>query len=158
MKRLHVLFAAMFALPACATVPAEAGGLGSISYETGPCFGACPVYQVTVNADGTGTFDGRRFTTVTGRRTFTVTSAQWRAFSTHLAPHRPDGEEVIGPGHARCRMQATDHPSATVTWNDGPGGDRLAFYFGCHDAENETLARALEAAPTLLPIREYIGR
>jgi len=25
-----------------------------ISYETGPCFGACPIYRVTLNEDGSG--------------------------------------------------------------------------------------------------------
>ena len=58
----------------------------SITYETGPCFGACPVYSVTVRPDGTGVFDGKRFTAVSGVRAFTLTKAQYDAFAARLAP------------------------------------------------------------------------
>ncbi|MBX3563660.1 MAG: hypothetical protein KF730_03690 [Sphingomonas sp.] len=32
----------------------------SIRYETSACFGACPIYVVTLRPDGTGTFEGKR--------------------------------------------------------------------------------------------------
>ena len=85
----------------------------SISYETGPCFGACPVFRVTVNSDGSGTFEGRRFTAVTGERGFRVTPAQYRAFADQLAPLRPASGTMRYAGEA-CEMTATDMPSAEV--------------------------------------------
>lgn len=129
----------------------------SITYETGPCFGRCPVYRVTVSADGAGWFEGQRFTAVEGGRRFRVTRAQYDAFATRLAPYRPRGSENISHGHARCRMAATDHPSVSVSWVSGRAADRLAFYYGCRDAQNAAMARALESAPELLPIAAMIG-
>ncbi len=155
--KVIALLAVFLVAPACASAPPEGGGVRSISYETGPCFGACPVYRVVVNVDGSGRFEGRRFTAVEGQRGFAVTPGQWRAFVARLAPYRPSGAEAIGPGHPRCQMQATDHPSATVTWSGAGGEDRLAFYYGCRDAENAALARALREAPGLLPIGDLIG-
>jgi hypothetical protein len=35
--------------------------LTSITLRRGPCFGSCPMYEVTLRADGTATWDGERF-------------------------------------------------------------------------------------------------
>lgn len=110
-------------LAGCATTPqAEAAGsqVRSISYETGPCFGACPVYRVSVSADGSGRFEGRNFTAVRGERTFRLTPAQYRAFAAQLAPLRPARGSRRYSGDA-CRIMATDLPSAEVTWSGGGG-------------------------------------
>lgn len=147
-------------LSGCATsLPAEAEQrpAPSISYETGPCFGACPVYRVTVNADGTGRFEGRDFTAVRGERAFRITPAQYRAFSAQLEPLRPARGSRRYAGDA-CRIMATDLPSAQVTWS-GPGGEQqLYFYFGCDMDRNQAIAERLRAAPRLLPIAGLIGR
>jgi len=39
----------------------------SIALRRGPCFGTCPVYEVTLAADGTATWNGERFVDRTGR-------------------------------------------------------------------------------------------
>ena len=149
--------AMLLALAGCATT-AGAGPAGeTISYETGPCFGACPVYKVTVGPDGTGTFEGRRFTAVTGSSSFRLTPAQFRAFAAQLAPVRPARGTVRYSGEA-CRMMATDLPSAEVVWSGSGGERRLYFYFGCDMERNRALAARLRAAPRLLPIAEMIGR
>ena len=130
----------------------------SISYETGACFGTCPIYRVTVRSNGTGQFEGRRFTTAEGVRNFRLSRSQFLAFAGHLASYRPRGVEEINYGHARCRRPATDHPSVTVTWAGGRREDRLSFYYGCRDPGNAAMAQALSTAPDLLPIRDFIGR
>ena len=152
MKRLILgLFAATAASGALAQPRAE-----TITYETGPCFGSCPVYRVTVSADGIGWFEGRRFTAVAGGRRFRLTAAQYAAFAERLAPYRPRGIENIGYGTARCRQPMTDHPSASVSWVNGGQVDRLSFYHGCRNG-NEALGQALGDAPALLPIGDLIG-
>ena len=40
---------------------AYAGQIPSVSLERGPCFGSCPVYNVTLRSDGTATWNGERF-------------------------------------------------------------------------------------------------
>jgi hypothetical protein len=151
-KLVPGLFAAMLASAAQAQPRGE-----SITYETGACFGRCPIYAVTVRADGAGRFEGRNFTAVSGVRTFRLSARQYRAFAARLAPHRPRGVEEINMGHSRCRRPATDLPSVAVTWRNGRGVDRLSFYYGCLDPGNAALAQALRGAPELLPIGDFIG-
>jgi len=130
----------------------------SISYETGPCFGACPVYRVTVSPDGSGTFEGRRFTAVTGERSFRITPEQYRAFAAQLAPLRPAEGSVRMSGEA-CRQMATDLPSAEVTWFSPIGNSQsYYFYYGCDMDRNRAIAERLTEAPRLLPIQAFIGR
>ena len=155
------LAALAFALGGCATTSdagAADGAPSNISYRTGPCFGACPVYSVTVDADGVGRFEGRDFTAVEGERAFRVTPAQFREFAAHLAPLRPENGDVRYAGE-RCGIMATDLPSAEVTWTTQAGESRsLYFYFGCDMDRNRAIAERLRAAPGLLPIGEMIGR
>lgn len=145
----------------CATVPATgpvAVESDAISYETGPCFGTCPVYKVTVSPDGAGTFEGRNFTAATGTRTFRVTPAQYRAFAAQLAPLRPREGSVRMSGEA-CRSMATDLPSAEVTWSSQIGSAQSYYFnYGCDMDRNRAIAERLRAAPDLLPIAELIGR
>jgi hypothetical protein len=142
------------ALPASAAPPTTP--VQTISYETGPCFGACPVYRVHVSSDGSGRFEGIRFTAVTGPRQFRATYEQYRAFARRLEPVRPARGSVRYEGRA-CRTTATDLPSVEVTWRSPRGTQSLYFYHGCDMQRNRALARRLDAAPALLPIGDFIG-
>lgn len=139
--------------PAPATVRGEL-----IRYSTSPCFGACPVYSVTVRPDGTGTFEGQRFTAVTGTRDFRLSRAHYDAFTDRLAPYRPrSGSVRYAPGEANCGQTATDMPSVEVQWDGRAGHRALSFYFGCDREKNRVMADALGSAPDLLPIASLIG-
>ncbi|HWT12026.1 MAG TPA: DUF6438 domain-containing protein [Allosphingosinicella sp.] len=150
---------ALAALAGCATATEGAPGPApaSISYETGPCFGACPVYRVTVSADGRGVFEGRRFTAVEGERPFRIAPDRFRALVAHLEPIRPAGAEMRYSGDA-CEAMATDLPSAEVTWDMPAGRQQLYFYHGCDMEKNRAIAERLDAVPSLLPIAELISQ
>ena len=156
MKKLLVLAAAL-AVPASAQSPTRSP-TRSITYETGVCFGRCPVYSVTVYSNGRATFTGRRFTAVEGTREFRVPAGTYSRLARHLEPLRPARAEEIRYSGDRCRVMATDLPSATVTWR-GQGGDRsLYFYYGCDMQRNRAIAERMRAVPTLLPLGDFIGR
>ena len=144
---------AAFALPSSA-----AAQLTSITYETGPCFGACPVYRVTVNANGTGVFEGRRFTALRGTRRFRLSVAQFRAFAGRLAPLRPARGVLHYDRPPLCRAMATDQSSLDVRWRGAGGEQGLDVYFGCDMETNRAMIDRLTGAPALLPIRDFIGR
>src|SRR5512139_4200220 len=125
-------FAAFTLTGGCVTTgdaPGAAPDPQRISYETGPCFGACPVYRVTVSADGEGQFEGKRFTAVQGQREFRVSPDEYRAFAAALAPLRPAGGAVRYDGPPRCKRMATDLPSVTVTWHGSDGAEQSLFYY-----------------------------
>lgn len=147
----------------CTHAAARPGGTAAageaITLATGACFGACPVYRVTIRPDGTGTFEGQRFTAVTGVRAFTADPAAYRRFAAMLAPYRPaQGVLDYERDRSLCGDDiATDMLSADVTWA-GESERRLHFYFGCGMERNRTLRETLAAAPRVLPIAGFIGR
>lgn len=156
MKKIAIVAAAALALPgAAAAQPRPATPVETITFETGPCFGFCPVYRVTVNSNGTGTFEGRHHTAVTGTRSFRLRPGQYQVFARHLAPLRPARGTIRYAGE-RCRIAATDLPSAEVTWRSRRGTQGLYFYYGCDMQKNRAIAARLTAAPGLLPIGAFI--
>ena len=154
MKSIGIIALALAALPACATAP-PATPVQTIYFETGPCFGTCPVYRFHVNSDGSGDFEGIRFTAFTGSRPFRATTQQYQAFARQLEPIRPASGSVRYAGEA-CRSTATDLPSAQVTWHSPRGLQSLYFYYGCDMQQNRALAERLSTAPALLPIGDFI--
>jgi hypothetical protein len=155
MKRLAPLLAALAALPAPAA-SSPATPVQTITYETGPCFGRCPVYRVTISSTGSGSFEGIRFTAVTGTRALHATSAQYQAFASRLEPIQPARGSIRYQG-SMCRATITDQPSVEVTWRSPRGTQSLYYYYGCDLARNRALAERLTSAPSLLPIGDFIG-
>jgi hypothetical protein len=134
------------------------GKVESITYATGPCFGTCPVYTVTVHANGSGLFTGQAHTTVTGNQAFSVTSAQYAAFVHHLAPIRPASGIVRYDVPPRCTPPTiTDLPSTDVKWNGTNGQQQeLYVYHGCRFTDSAAVIQRLQQAPDLLPIGSFI--
>lgn len=167
MRRLSIMALGLLALAGCVKPSGGPAGPGkpvaiesdSIRYETGPCYGRCPVYSVTVRPDGTGVFEGKRFTAVTGERAFRLTSAQYDAFAAKLAPYRPESGQVrYAPGEKNCEPAATDASSVDVTWTRAIGDSQgLYFYYGCRAEKNRPLGQALGEAVEGLPIHDLIG-
>lgn len=144
-------------LAAGATPPPAHDAPESITYETGACYGTCAIYAVTVHADGSGLFVGRRYTTVKGRRRFRVTSNQYRIFAAQLAPLRPRSGAVRYDGPQLCADMATDLASADVKWHMRDGSEQeLYFYYGCDMDSKRAMADRLATAPDLLPIAAFI--
>ncbi|USU04587.1 DUF6438 domain-containing protein [Sphingomonadaceae bacterium OTU29LAMAA1] len=152
------------ALSGCVVVDASNSGNGrpvaieseTIRYETAPCYGTCPVYAVTIAPDGKGTFEGMRFTAVTGIKDFQATPAAYRTFAAKLAPYRPkEAETVLQPGSRGCENAPTDMPSVDIVWSELSGGrQHLNVYYGCGSQE---MRAGLRSAPEALPIAAFIG-
>lgn len=156
MSKSLIVIASVFAAGATPP-PAHDAGPESISYETDACFGACPVYTVTARADGTGVFQGRRYTAVKGRRKFRVTPSQYRIFAAQLAPFLPRSGAVHYNGAPLCAAMATDQASVDVKWHMPDGSEReLDFYYGCDMDSKRAMAERLAKAPDLLPIATFI--
>jgi Domain of unknown function (DUF6438) len=149
--------AALLAFAAFALLGAAPPATASISYQLGPCFGSCAGYRFTVNADGTGLFEGESGTALRGRHPFRITPAQFRVFAAALAPIRPVRGDVSYDDPAHCRGLITDEMTAVVTWQPARGRpQRLLFYYGCEDPRNAAVIVRLREAPGLLPIRAFI--
>jgi hypothetical protein len=131
----------------------------SITYETGPCFGRCPVYSITIRPDGHGTFLGKSNTAVRGERSFSAGPGGYAAFAEALRPYRPEsGERRYSHGEKGCEQVATDLPSVSIRWTRAIGDSQsLYYYFGCNMTRNAAMADALGGAPDVLRIDHLIG-
>lgn len=70
MNKLRILaLLTIFLLGAAAVQAQDTGRNVAITLERGPCFGACPIYTLTLYEDGTVAYAGERFVTVTGEQT-----------------------------------------------------------------------------------------
>ena len=148
MKTAILLLAALPLLPAAA--PPMTAQANTITYETGPCFGFCPIYRVTVSPDGSGLYEGIRHVAVRGQRRFRISPAQYRAFARNLEPVRPARGSVRYVSGPLCGPMVTDMPSVDVTWRRGPARQSVHFYYGCR--RQQAIAERLQRAPALLPV------
>ena len=139
--------------PQPSTAPARPVTNEAIEYQTGPCFGRCPVYRFQVSPNGQGSFTGIRFTAVTGQRSFRATPEQVAALAQLLAPYRPatGRTQRYSHGEPGCERAATDMPSAEVRWRARRSTTTLYFDFGCDRDANHAIAAALGNAPDLIP-------
>jgi hypothetical protein len=152
----HVLICLAALAGAALSAPASAQ-VTSISYETTPCFGFCPIYRATVNADGSGLFEGREHSRVQGERRFRITRAQFRALVARLAPVRPARGDISYDDANRCQgagRPPTDSSSVHISWTEGRRTQTLRFYTGCR---NPQVRRALDEARRLLPIEAWVN-
>lgn len=116
---------ALLAAGACA--PAQNGSPGDgaaaavsgdsrITMQRLPCYGTCPVYRVTIAADGTVTFDGERHVAASGTHTATVAAADAAALMRELDAAGFFGleEKYVYPAQA-CGSYHTDAPRVLLT-------------------------------------------
>lgn len=156
MVRTLFLIIPALALGSCMSIAGAPKAPETIRYATGPCFGTCPVYVVTVSSDGIGMFDGRQNVLVKSRRTFAISQDEFEQFKAALAPYRPTG--TVEYRGANCTTQATDLPSVEVAWRDEDRSDILHADFGCDMEQNQRMYDALAAAPRYLPLDIFVGR
>jgi hypothetical protein len=166
MRRFGIMVSAgLVFLTGCAAAErsADAGkdaarGTAAITYEETPCFGFCPVFTATVNAEGQGTFEGREHVAQKGRREFRISSAQFEALESQLAPLRPPSGDVSYDHETRCQgggTPPTDGSSTVIVWHDAQGGQQtMRFYSGC---PQDDIGTRLHDARGMLPIGDFIG-
>lgn len=114
-----------------------------IQLDVGPCFGFCPVYFATFDADGTVRFDGVRHTAELGERLRRISPKAFEALARDLQAFRP-----ADPGEREgCDSRISDQQHVTVTWRTVPGaGWSREHDRGCLSSEHDMLDGALERA------------
>ncbi|HSB88454.1 MAG TPA: DUF6438 domain-containing protein [Anaerolineales bacterium] len=105
------------------TVPASVPADFQVTIERGPCFGACPVYNLTVGADGSVEYEGIRFVGVEGVRTTRLSEDEVKALVAAVVT--ADFFRLAD----RYEVQVTDLPSidTTVTMD---GRTKGVYHYG----------------------------
>ena len=119
-----------------------------IRLERTACFGSCPAYSVTIDAQGNVTYYGKDFVRVKGRQRDRIPVAEVRALldtaerigffemrEHYRTVRNPDGSETI----------VTDMPTAFVSLTTAGRSKRIEDYFGTPEALRE-FERDIETA------------
>ena len=128
----------------------------TIRYEAGGCYGTCPIFSVTVFANGTGIFVGREHVRVIGERRFRLSREALQAFANYVEPLRPASGSI--PRSARTECNVGDGPAPTIVWT-GADGSSQSFCLGSHDEvpEPQLAFERLNKVVDLLPIGQFVG-
>ena len=135
--RAFILSIAVLALAACAT-GANGGnvpdGLQSFTVDQGPCFGSCPVYEITVLPGDRYELDGRRFTRTDGMSSGRLQTGAFADIATAVAGidfrNLPDDMTFMNP-QACSGPQVSDMPYFELTARYSDGDKTVRWYQGC---------------------------
>lgn len=104
----------------------------SISMHRTACFGACPVYKVSINQRGEVTFVGQRFVADPGKHTGKVPPAKFQALVSRVKQigffRMQDQYRTKKDG---CTRWATDNPTVDIVVSRGSSKKRVSYYYGC---------------------------
>lgn len=117
----------------------------TITLERGVCFGTCPVYDLTITADGAVTFEGRQFTKIKGRTTSRISLIAFRELVREFEKINyfslPDN---YAPGTPVCPQMITDMPSADTSLRLNGKTKSVSHYHGCGNSGALAKLTALE--------------
>jgi Domain of unknown function (DUF6438) len=122
-----------------------------ITLERTACYGTCPVYKITISADGNVSFEGRRFVRKAGTAKSVISQEQIREllgafeeinfFELRNQYERPENG---------CKEWWTDNPTAITSISYNGRSKTVRHYYGCRGpkvlTELETLEHAIDIA------------
>ncbi len=117
------------------------------SLERTACFGFCPVYTVTVHADGSVDYHGERFVVTQGDASGQLTAEQMTALRRAFADAGWDGFETD-----YTHRDVTDNPSAIIRFED----KTVSHYHGDHSAP-EALTKLEDRFDQIVDVEQWIG-
>ncbi|MEO9947159.1 MAG: DUF6438 domain-containing protein [Paraglaciecola sp.] len=128
-----------------------------------PCFGTCPVYEVSVFSDGVIVFNGEAHTKLKGiyrlpndsdlfqRILRLLDNSDFQTFRDNYG-WTPEGEE------SPCKEEWTDHPSTMLTMQYANSNKTVYHYHGCKGFEREEELEAIENSLfELIGLQSYVN-
>ena len=106
-----------------------------ITLERGPCFGACPVYKLTVYGDGRVIYEGIRFVGIEGTRTATISEDKVRQLISEF-----QAIDYFSLDDEYTHVDATDMPSAITSITIAGKTKTVAHYHVDFSAPEELTA------------------
>ncbi len=157
MKRFFAMAMALV-LVACEGVdnpPADSQSrFGELELSYGPCFGTCPVFSITLNQNGSLTYEGDRFVTVTGRERRQLGAGVFED-AVRLIESLPE-TELVDP--LQCPRRHTDAKTVRGNLKSAVHDIDIMHYYGCGGYEYRSRQVALIKALTdLMQIDDLVG-
>lgn len=128
-----------------------------VKLSEGPCFGACPVYDLTIRGDGRVTFHGNRFSKLSGQHLAYRSTGQFLEVVETLKMQK-FSELTGGYDRMSCKMPATDHPTVTIEVRTAEIDKSVQWYTGCRGLEDRRkLERLVDELRRVMDVDEFIG-
>lgn len=161
---LRLLTVAVFAALAACSGPAGTASSGSdaqsFSIERTACFGFCPMYAATVDADDKLVFEGQRFVAAEGAHEKTLPEGSFERLIEIAERHGFAGFDSAYPNEAgdNCPQMATDMPSVIVSVSSKKLTHAVSFYRGCFEFDGrDRLEAMIEEVDAVLALDDWIG-
>ena len=124
------------ALCAAAAAP-DSSRITEISLERTPCYGTCPVYKVTLHADGTVTYEGKEFVKEIGTRSGRISASDFQQLARQVQKIdffslKDEYRSKKNPNGSI--LNVTDLPTRITTVKKGDRTKTVENYFGGPDA------------------------
>jgi hypothetical protein len=106
-----------------------------VRLERTPCFGRCPVYQVTISASGRVSFVGKTFVALQGEATGQASKPRLDSLLAEIERQGYfDFADRYVAGAPACGLYATDAPSAITEVTHAGRHKRIEHDYGCSQA------------------------
>jgi hypothetical protein len=153
---MRVLLAAFgaLALAACETTKTQGGEAGpvSITLERTACFGACPIYSVSIDGAGAVTYTGQRFVSVIGERRGQASRADVEALLQAFDAAQFQSLQ------SEYRAHITDQPSQIITLTRNGATKRVLDYAGTAAGMPEAVRRLEQEIDRVANTAQWVGR
>jgi Domain of unknown function (DUF6438) len=134
--RAFLLSVSALALVSCATDDDPANGLQSITIDQGPCYGFCPVYDITVTPDDRFVLNGIQHTRNDGRSSGTLADGAFDQIAASFADvgfrTLPENLTYGAPDRVCPGPQVSDMPYFEFTGVYADMTKTVRWYQGCH--------------------------
>jgi Domain of unknown function (DUF6438) len=109
-----------------------------VTLERTPCFGSCPVYQVSISRSGTVRFVGKQHVTREGEATAEIPAARVDSLLRELEAGGYFGfADAYVMSSPACGQYATDSPTVITSVSAGGRTKTIRHDFGCDGAPEE---------------------
>lgn len=144
--------------PAPAEAPASAPAGPAVTLERTPCFGTCPVYQVTISRAGTVRFVGKQHVSHQGEATAEIPAARVDSLMGALKAGGYFGfADAYVMDAPACGQYATDSPTVITSASDADRSKTIRHDYGCAGAPPE-LARLERLIDDVAGTDRWTGR
>lgn len=118
-----------------------------ITLERTPCYGTCPSYKLTISADGSVLFEGRRFVKKIGTAESRISQEALRELTERFDKinYFDLRNRYDNPGDG-CKDWTTDGPSAITSITINGKSKSVRHYYGCRGIEVLVELKKIEQA------------
>jgi len=131
----------------------------TITLQRFGCYGTCPIYSVSIDAQGAVRFVGEKFVQFTGAHDSSVSTERYARLA-RAALALSALKDDYSPEHG-CKRYVTDAPSLTVSLQSASLDKHVRVYLGCDDdtvrADIDKIRDVAELIDDTANTKQWIG-